>query len=278
MPSDLQKLARAVLARNQPEKQVSQSAKRDKIWDSSAGQVSQSAKFAGTAKTEINQGDNPIVPLSHALGLGQRDSQQNLGHHPGQSLGQYYHDALSTLIAQCPDHVDRNRWQQAVEDGRRFLTAWGAEAEASGWTAPELFGLHPVPEQAAPNYDRLARLDNLGLIWLLRGRPIVALAATEAIILCPSGATLKFYRPTEAASAEITETINAMAQIGKPTPVGVIDAPALAKQGLGGAPKPARRKADAANHAEAAPLIPDDLSIPEFLRREKDDVAGKAVA
>jgi hypothetical protein len=38
------------------------------------------------------------------------------------------------------------------------------------------------------------------------------------------------------------------------------------------------RKADAANHAEAAPLIPDDLSIPEFLRREKDDVAGKAAA
>jgi hypothetical protein len=33
------------------------------------------------------------------------------------------------------------------------------------------------------------------------------------------------------------------------------------------------RKADA-----AAPLIPDDLSIPEFLRREKDDVAGKAAA
>jgi hypothetical protein len=39
-----------------------------------------------------------------------------------------------------------------------------------------------------------------------------------------------------------------------------------------------RRKADAANHAEAAPLIHDDLSIPEFLRREKDDIAGKAVA
>lgn len=39
-----------------------------------------------------------------------------------------------------------------------------------------------------------------------------------------------------------------------------------------------RRKADTANHAEAAPLIPDDLSIPEFLRREKDGVAGKAAA
>jgi hypothetical protein len=36
-----------------------------------------------------------------------------------------------------------------------------------------------------------------------------------------------------------------------------------------------RREADA-NHAEAAPLIHDDLSIPEFLRREKH--AGKAAA
>jgi hypothetical protein len=37
-----------------------------------------------------------------------------------------------------------------------------------------------------------------------------------------------------------------------------------------------RRKAE--NHAEAAPLIPDDRSIPEFRRREKDDIAGKAAA
>jgi hypothetical protein len=38
---------------------------------------------------------------------------------------------------------------------------------AFGWTVPELFGLHPVPEQSASNYARLARLDDMGLLWLL---------------------------------------------------------------------------------------------------------------
>jgi hypothetical protein len=75
--------------------------------------------------------------------------------------------------------------------------------QAFGWTVPELFGLHPVPEQSAPNYDRLARLDDLGLLWLLRDRPVIAVMSTEAIIRCHSGATLKFYRRTKPALAAI---------------------------------------------------------------------------
>jgi hypothetical protein len=43
--------------------------------------------------------------------------------------------------------------------------------QAFGWTAPELFGLPPVREQPAANYSRLSRVDDIGLIWLLRGRP-----------------------------------------------------------------------------------------------------------
>jgi hypothetical protein len=246
---------------------------------------------------------------------------------------------LQELEHRCPAYIEAADWQQAIEGGRRFVTKWGEQAETLGWTSADLFGLHTPPEKPAPSYRRLSRYDQTGLIWLLRGRSVIALTSTEAVILCHSGATLKFcrsteaalaeitkvtpaaeineaapakeidsavalyrptkaalaeitevapakeidsagalYRPTEAAFAEITETINAMAQIGKPTPVGVIDAPALAKQGLGDAHKPDRRNADAASHAEARHVIPEDLSIPEFLRREKDDVAGKAVA
>ena len=87
------------------------------------------------------------------------------------------------------------------------------------------FGLHPVPEQSAPNYDRLARLDDLGLIWLLRGRPIVELTSTEAVICCPSGATLKFYRRTKPAQAGI----GYLTQIVKPAPQIADDAAEIAK-------------------------------------------------
>jgi hypothetical protein len=40
--------------------------------------------------------------------------------------------------------------------------------------SPE-FGLYRIPKKPAPNYRRLSRYDETGLIWLLRGRPVVAL-------------------------------------------------------------------------------------------------------
>jgi hypothetical protein len=55
-------------------------------------------------------------------------------------------------------------------------------ARALGWTARELFGLHATPARPHPNYRRLSRYDETGLIWLLRGRPVIALTETTAAI------------------------------------------------------------------------------------------------
>ena len=87
----------------------------------------------------------------------------------------------------CPDLVEPERWQQAVEDGRQFLASWSEQANAFGWTARELFGLHTPPERPAANYRRLSRYDETGLIWLLRGRPVVALTETTAAIQGATG-------------------------------------------------------------------------------------------
>src|SRR5262249_12526841 len=56
---------------------------------------------------------------------------------------------LGVLESRCPDFVPIERWQRAVEDGRRFLAQWGGAAAALGWTARELFGLHTPPAQPA---------------------------------------------------------------------------------------------------------------------------------
>ena len=40
----------------------------------------------------------------------------------------------------------------------------------------------------------IARYDQTGLIWLLRGRPVIALTQTAATILAPSGASLMYRR------------------------------------------------------------------------------------
>jgi hypothetical protein len=123
-------------------------------------------------------------------------------------------------------------WRRAIADAATFPTKWGAEAQALGWMVPELFGLHPVPEQPAPNYNRLARVDDMGLLWLLRGRPVIAITSTDATIRCDSGATLKFYRRTERAPAEIVTVapaIGDVTQIVKPAPQIVDDVAEIAK-------------------------------------------------
>jgi hypothetical protein len=86
-------------------------------------------------------------------------------------LGPHGH-LLAALQSKCPELVEPDRWQQAVKDAENFLATWGEQAHALGWTARDLFGLHPVPERPAPSYSRLSRYNETGLIWLLRGRAV----------------------------------------------------------------------------------------------------------
>jgi hypothetical protein len=68
------------------------------------------------------------------------------------------------LESHCPDLVPVDRWQKCVEDGRRFLAQWGGHAEASGWTARDLFGLALV--HSYPTFRNLCserRLSGRGL-------------------------------------------------------------------------------------------------------------------
>ncbi|WP_448952430.1 hypothetical protein [Labrys neptuniae] len=76
---------------------------------------------------------------------------------------------------------DAKRWEQAKHDAREFLADWGDLAAELGWSADDLFGLHPV----AP----LARYDAMGLIWLLQGQEVGDVSETAASI----GATT-FYK------------------------------------------------------------------------------------
>jgi len=115
---------------------------------------------------------------------------------------------LTVLERRCPDHVESDRWQQAVEDGRRFLAQWDEQAAALGWTPEDLFGLHPVPDNPAPNYRRLSRYDETGLIWLLRGRPVVALTEATAAIENPTGAVTVYRKNNKPALGPLGESLD----------------------------------------------------------------------
>jgi hypothetical protein len=78
------------------------------------------------------------------------------------------------------------RYVQAVADAETFLGVWGRQAEAFGWSAADLFRIDPI----AP----LARYDAMGLIWMLQGRPVVALTTEGAAIRMITGNILTYYR------------------------------------------------------------------------------------
>jgi len=109
-------------------------------------------------------------------------------------LSRYYKrhtEAFEELERRRPERVDDADWHQAATDGRQFLSQWGEEAERLGWTADDLFGLPPIPKQPAWDWHRLARIDQVGLVWLLRGRKVVALSVDQAVIATPSEASIR---------------------------------------------------------------------------------------
>jgi hypothetical protein len=108
---------------------------------------------------------------------------------------------LEALERRCPDHIDHHRWRQAIADGSHFLVQWGEQAAALGWTARDLFGLPDVPDRPRPNYERLSRYDQRGLVWMLQGRLVFALTKDSALIKTANG-TLSYYRRPNGAAGE----------------------------------------------------------------------------
>jgi hypothetical protein len=109
------------------------------------------------------------------------------------ATGLRYRRTFAHLRLRPPAHIPEDRWRQAVEDGRRFLAQWGNQAEALGWTARDLFGLHTPPERPHPSY-RLSRYDCNGLCWLLQGRSVTVLTETTATIRNLDTGSITTYR------------------------------------------------------------------------------------
>ena len=63
--------------------------------------------------------------------------------------------------------VSESEWSLALDDGGRFLDAWGADAATMRWTAGELFD---VPRRGLAG----------GLIWQFKGERVNALGEDRA--------------------------------------------------------------------------------------------------
>jgi hypothetical protein len=78
------------------------------------------------------------------------------------------------------------RWREVVQDGSAFLSTWATQANELGWTALDLFSAH----KRAPE----ANWSAAGLILCIGGGRVIALTASTATILRPSGSRLTYTR------------------------------------------------------------------------------------
>jgi hypothetical protein len=117
------------------------------------------------------------------------------------------HRTLERLQSRCPDFIPHDRWHEAIQDSRRFLAQWGAQAEALGWTARDLFGLAAIPARPHPSYRRLSRYDETGLIWLLCGRQVVALTQSTAVVESQTGMATLYRRHNKPAFGPLGDSL-----------------------------------------------------------------------
>src|SRR5262245_34134362 len=150
-----------------------------------------------------------LTKHSPAVDVTQRTTaNEDFGSFDSAQVPAHYGWVLTALEAGCPDLVPVDRWQAAVDDGRRFLARWGDQAEALGWTARDLFGLHQPPAVPHPSYTRLSRYDEIGLIWLLCGREVVALTEATAAIQNPTNGITIYRRHNKPALGPVGDSLD----------------------------------------------------------------------
>jgi hypothetical protein len=95
---------------------------------------------------------------------------------------QAWAEALARLDAnKPPGDVPPRCWLRFVDDSGRFLDGgWAVRAAAFGWGPLDLFGC----DRERP----FARVDHLGLLWLLNGGSVVELHRDRAILETERGA------------------------------------------------------------------------------------------
>jgi hypothetical protein len=89
--------------------------------------------------------------------------------------------------ARPPADVPEGRWRTFIDDCYVFLdSGWAGRAAALGWIPSDLFGCH----RAKP----FSRVSHQGLVWLLNGRPLLALAGDTAAIANSNGGRQTYHR------------------------------------------------------------------------------------
>jgi hypothetical protein len=105
----------------------------------------------------------------------------------GAGVPRSWAEGFATLdLARPPVGFPEERWRRLIDDGGRFLDEWGSTAAELGWSAQDVFGLHPG--------EPASRLDAMGLAALIDGGQVTAVTAVSATIRAASSHELVYLR------------------------------------------------------------------------------------
>jgi hypothetical protein len=160
----------------------------------------------GTTKAEVNQ----VVAASGTAvtsGTACSRSQPSEGQHApplrlsaSTALPNDWRDGFLRLSgAERLANFTVTRWSDLVQDAAAFLNVWGEQAARLGWTATDIFGVHP----RAPS----TRYDQMGVALLIHGGAVVAITDSTAVIKELSGSALTWRRSVDRRSVPIWELI-----------------------------------------------------------------------
>lgn len=138
---------------------------RDKVWDKERDSLSH-------LSSEKIEGWDKISGPSETVETDSFEERAAIVEIDG-ALPREWAEGLARLDCMpCPDSVHPERWAEVVNDAGRFADAWAAKAVALGWNVLDVFGVHPGKPDA--------RFDRMGLVWLLRGKRILAISEDAA--------------------------------------------------------------------------------------------------
>jgi hypothetical protein len=165
---------------------------------------SQPVSAVGTRKAEIHQSvtatgtsDTGGTALSEGT-ESQQSSWPQLS--PSAVLPDDWREGFTRLS--CADRLANftaTRWNDLIRDSAGFLNLWGEQAAKLGWTASDIFGVHPK----APS----SRCDQMGVALLIHGGTIVAITDSTAVIKERSGSLLTWRRSVDRRSVPIWDLL-----------------------------------------------------------------------
>jgi hypothetical protein len=174
---------RAFLKNSKPEGEGAKAAKHAKVTNPVPDQARTFATFATFAGVPV---ENHAAPATDHWTEAYEERAAIIEHDGGAPKD--WAEALARLDpSKPPADVPPRRWLAFVDDCGRFLDGgWAKRAAACGWGPLDLFGC----DRERP----FARIDHMGLLWLLNGGTVVELHRDRAIIAMSAGARQTFRR------------------------------------------------------------------------------------